>query len=188
LLDRLEAQLRPESLLLGLGALLALTLLALHLYLLGPGVARYRELAARQAEVRLRDARAEAASTANATAALEAQLSTLRERLGAGGFALAAQEAESWIIDRLNDASLRHGVRLRSVDPAAPGGLLGFSELPFEVEAEGGFFALFAWLHAVETELRPLVVQRLELARAAETGHVRLSLRIAAYQPVGAES
>lgn len=187
-LDRLEAQLRPETQLAAMAALLGLTLLALHLYVIRPGLAQYRELSGREAEAGLLEATAGAASATNEIAVLEGELTALRERVRTGGLALPAQEAEAWIIARLNEASLLHGVRLRSVAPAAPRSPLGFRELPFEVEAAGTFFSLYAWLHALETELRPLVVQRFELAPDAEAGGVRLRLRVVAYEPPGTEA
>jgi Tfp pilus assembly protein PilO len=182
-LEELERQLRPEAWRALLGALLLLTLLAAYLYVLKPTLAHYRELARGWSPDAVASSEDRAASTSAEIERLERELVALDERIYGGPSRLPREQIESHVIDRLDRLSASRDVRLESVKPGDAGEILGFEELPYDVNVAGDYFALFDWLEAVEDELRPMVVKRFEMAPAARSDRVGMKLRLVSYRP-----
>ena len=184
-LDRLLGSLRPESALAALGALVALTLLGGHLYLIKPSLAKLNALDVEGARDTLENVTAAVAEGEVAIAALEAELAALRDRLYGGPSDLPPEKTESYIIDRLDRISERHAVELVSVKPGDGKEVLMFDEMLYEVEVKGRYFALVEWLRETEQELRPMVVNEFDLKPEPKGGRVAMKLRLASYRPSG---
>jgi type IV pilus assembly protein PilO len=181
--EQLLSDLRPES---ALGAMLTLgtlVLLAGYLYLLGPSLAKFRELESKGPQTTLANFSKAQADGQLAVAALEEELEQLRKRLYGGPADLPIEKTESYIIDRLDRISGRHAIELVSVKPGEAKEVLMFDEFLYEVEIEGDFFALVAWLREVERDLRPMVVNQFDLKPAAGDEVVAMKLRLASYRP-----
>ena len=182
-LGALDAQLRPEAWLGVMAAVVVLTLLGAYLYLLGPSLARYRELARSWSADELVSAEVRAAAIDAEIAELEQALVGLDDRIYGSSSGLPREQIESHIIAQLDELSNRRDVRLASVKPGLTGDVLSFEELPYDVDVSGDYFTLFDWLGAVENELRPLAVKRFEMRPAGRTDHVQLQLRLVSYRP-----
>ena len=63
-----------------------------------------------------------------------------------------------------------------------------FDELLYNVDVEGGFFALYDWLQEVEGALRPMAVKIFEMTGTNESERVKLNLRLVPYRPQGGVS
>jgi Tfp pilus assembly protein PilO len=183
--DQLLGTLRPEAALAALGALVALTLLAGHLYVIKPSLTKLRALDIEGSRDSLENVTAAVAEGEVAIATLEVELAELRDRLYGGPSDLPPEKTESYIIDRLDRISEQHAVELVSVRPGDGKEVLMFDELLYEVEVKGRFFALVAWLREMEDELRPMVVNEFELRPESEAGSVAMKLRLASYRPSG---
>ena len=106
----------------------------------------------------------------------------LRTRLYGGSSAVPLREMESYVIQTLDRISARHDVELVGVRPREIGQVLMFDELPYDVEVTGSYLRLWDWLRAIETELRPMVVNSYELSRTQSADPVSLTLRLVAFR------
>ena len=182
-LDQLLQQLRLEAWLGVMAVSTVLTLLGAYLYLLSPNWNRFQELAADTAPLTLAETEVRAQERTLEIATLEGDLLDVRKALFGGSVEIPPEQMESYVIDRLADLSSRSDLRLIAVKPGDPGSLLMFEELPYDVEVVGSYFALHDWLHAVEDELRPLVVKRFEMRPAARGSEpVAMSVRLVSYR------
>jgi Tfp pilus assembly protein PilO len=181
--EQLVNDLRPESALGAMLALGALVLLGGHLYLLGPSLAKFREVESKGPQATLESLTGALADGRLAVTALEAELEQLRKRLYGGPADLPIEKTESYIIDRLDRISGQHGIELVSVKPGEAKEVLMFDEFLYEVEVKGDFFALAAWLQEVEEDLRPMVLNQFNLKPQADREGVAMKLRLASYRP-----
>jgi Tfp pilus assembly protein PilO len=181
--EQLVNDLRPESALAAMLALGALVLLGGHLYLLGPSLAKFRELESKGPETTLESLTGALADGRLAVTALEGELEQMRERLYGGPADLPIEKTESYIIGRLDRISERHAVELVSVKPGEAKEVLMFDEFLYEVEVKGDFFALVDWLREVEQDLRPMVMNQFNLQPVADREAVSMKLRLASYRP-----
>jgi Tfp pilus assembly protein PilO len=186
--EQLLNDLRPEAALAAMLALGALVLLGGHLYLLGPSFAKFRELESKGPQTTLESLTGALADGRLAVTALEEELEQLRKRLYGGPADLPIEKTESYIIDRLDRISGRHGIELVSVKPGEAKEVLMFDEFLYEVEVKGDFFALVAWLREVEEDLRPMVLNQFNLKPEAKREAVAMKLRLASYRPRGGVS
>lgn len=184
-LDRLLREARPQTLLMGMAAIAALTLLAGHLYVVKPSLARIEALETGGTRATVESLRSEAEEADRSIGATQLQLEQLRRRLFGGPSDLPPEKVESYIVDRLDRISARHAVELVSVKPGDAKRVLMFDELLYEVEVKGEFFALVAWLWELEDELRPLVVNGFDMRPTARGAWVGMKLRLASYRPAG---
>ena len=173
----------PRTLLLAMGATIVLTLLAGHLYVVKPSLVRLRSLDAEGGQASVEALRSDASARSVAIEASRAQLEEISGELYGGPSDQPAEKVESYIVDRLDSLSVRHAVELVSVEPGEAQSVLMFDEWLYEVEVEGEFLALAAWLGEIENELRPMVVNGFELRPAQQTPWVRMRLRLASYRP-----
>jgi len=182
-LEQLLNDLRPESALVAMLALGALVLLGGHLYLLRPSLANFREVESKGPQATLESLTGALADGRLAVTALETELEQLRKRLYGGPADLPIEKTESYIIDRLDRISGRHGIELVSVKPGEAKEVLMFDEFLYEVEVKGDFFALVAWLREVEEDLRPMVVNEFNVKPEPQRESVAMKLRLASYRP-----
>ena len=178
----------PRTLFGAMAAVAGLTLLAGHLYVVKPSLARLHALESGGSQATVETLRAETAQMELSIAATQQQLGDLQGRLYGGPSDLPPEKMESYIVDRLDHISARHAVELVSVKPGHAQRVLMFDELLYEVEVEGEFFALTSWLWDLEEELRPLVVNGFDLRPLAQGPWVGMRLRLASYRPLGGVS
>ena len=184
-LEERLGQVRPQALLAAMVSLVLLTLLAGHLYVLKPSLARLRSLETGGSDADLASAEARVAEAGLAITTTELALTSLRDELYGGPSDLPPEKTESYIIDRLDRISQRHAVELISVSPGDASPLLMFEEVLYEVEVQGRFFELVAWLLDLEQELRPLVVNEFRMTPEPKGERVGVKLRLASYRPSG---
>lgn len=182
-LDTLVANTRPESLLAAVGTLAALTLLAGYLYVLKPSLGALGALEEGQPAASLESLQAEFTSNGVALADAKRELGELRSQLFGGPADLPPEKAESYIVERLDRTAEHHAIELLGVRPGESKQVLMFDELLYEVEVEGEFFALVAWLREIEQELRPLVINEFGMKPRGQGVRVGMKLRLASYRP-----
>jgi Tfp pilus assembly protein PilO len=182
-IDQLLNGLRPQSALAAMLALGALVLVGGHLYLVGPSLAEFRELASNGPQATLESVTGAIADGGLAITALEEEIGQLQRRLYGGPSDLPIEKTESYIIDRLDRISERHEIELVSVKPGTAKKVLMFDEFLYEVEVKGDFFALVEWLREVEEDLRPMVLNEFNLKPEPQWESVMMKLRLASYRP-----
>lgn len=183
LLDRLVEETTPRTLVGAMGAIVAMTLLAGHLYVVKPSLASLRQLEGGDAQGAVARLTAEADTAERAIGTTRGALAALSEELYGGTSQLPPERVESYIVDRLDQISARHAVELVSVKPGEAKQVLMFDELLYEVEVKGQFSSLVAWLWELEDELRPLVVNGFDMHPTARGAWVGMKLRLASYRP-----
>ncbi len=188
MLSRLAKQVRPEALTAGSVALVALMSLAAYIYVLKPSLKEYRGLLRDRATATVGLRSDGGRGAAPTPAALSQEVEELRTRLYGGSSAVPLREMESYVIQTLDRISARHDVELVGVRPREIGQVLMFDELPYDVEVTGSYLRLWDWLRAIETELRPMVVNSYELSRTQSADPVSLTLRLVAYRAREPES
>ncbi len=177
LLRRLELR----SLLLLGGGLALVAALAWQLVLREP-VRSYRALVAERGESAQDVARERAGLDRQALEAAAARVAALEHELYGAGPPVPVSQMASHVIGRLDGQAREFQVRLSGVKPDTPGEVLGFVEVPFDVQVEGDYPRLIAWLEAVERELRPMVVKRFRMEPVAGDGRIRMDLRVVSYR------
>ncbi len=187
-MDDLLKQLNRRQLTIIGGGLLALLVAALLTYVVQP---RFKEYRATHASFTLLEA------TTGSSAGLDAQVIELRahvevlERTFHGDMAnLPLKQMEAFIIGRLQGISWGNDVQFVGVQPA-DGGLSGpFRELLFNVELQGQYFDVFAWLEAVREQLGFVVIKQFEMSPINQVGidepELQVSLTMASYRWVEA--
>ncbi len=187
-MDDLLKQLSRRQLTMIGGGLLALLAAALLTYVVQP---RFKEFRATHASFTLLEA------TTGSSAGLDAQVTELRahvevlERTFHGDMAnLPLKQMEAFIIGRLQGISWGNDVQFVGVQPA-DGGLSGpFRELLFNVELQGQYFDVFAWLEAVREQLGFVVIKQFEMSPINQSGvgepELQVSLTMASYRWVEA--
>jgi Tfp pilus assembly protein PilO len=180
--DTLVANTRPESLLAGVAAIALLTLLAGYLYVLEPSLTALGALEAGQPAASLESLQREFAANGVALTESERRLAALRDQLFGGPADLPPEKAEAYIVDRLDRTAASHAIELLGVRPGESKQVLMFDELLYEVEVEGEFFALVAWLREIERELRPLVINEFAMQPRTRSSRVAMKLRLASYR------
>ncbi len=187
-MDGLLKQLDRRQLSMIGGGTLALLVVALLTYVVQP---RFKEFRAASDSLML------LAATSQSDVGLDTQLTTLRdhvevlERAFHGDMAnLPLKQMEAFIIGRLQGISWRNDVQFIGVQPE-DGGLSGqFSELLFNVELQGRYFDIFAWLEAVREQLGFVVIKQFEMTPITRTGmdepELQVSLTMASYRWVEA--
>ena len=170
------------------GGVLALVAIALLTYAVLP---QFKAFRAAHASFSLLEATTENGS------GLDAQLTTLRtdvevlERDLHGDMAnLPLKQMEAYIIGRLQGISWRNDVQFIGVQPADGALSEQFSELLFNVELQGQYFDVFAWLESVREELGFVVIKQFEMTPVNQSGEeqpeLQVNLTMASYRRVEA--
>ena len=161
---------------------LALIAVAAWQFLLRDQVKSYRELLASRDESAHSVALERAAVAPETLAAAEARVAELEKQIYGAGPAVPTSQMASHVIGRLDGLARDFGVRLAGVKPGAHGEVLGFAEVPFDVQVEGDYLRLMGWLGRVEGELHPMVVKRFRIEPLADAGLLRMELRVVSYR------
>jgi type IV pilus assembly protein PilO len=173
---------QPRIVALVMLAALGLTLLGSYLYLLKGPMADFS---------RLREQRATSVEELNkenrdldgaAIVRLERQIETLKDRLYGKGGSLSPSDMVPYVIGQLDRIARHQGVQLESVKPGEMQTVLMFEEVPFDVQVQGAYRPIYAWLQEVERELRPMVVKQFRITPASNSGRLQMTLRIVSYR------
>jgi Tfp pilus assembly protein PilO len=141
-----------------------------------------------------------AASTLAAQAAgatLDPQLAQENEQVAALGRRLhgamadvPARELEAIVVGRLQSVSWRHGVELASVRPGRGEEVQSFEELLFDVELNGRYADLYAWLEDLHDVVGFVAIKSIAIQRSGDDGDgaapkLRATLTLASYRALG---
>jgi hypothetical protein len=114
-------------------------------------------------------------------------ITTLNRNLHGEMADVPARELEAVVVGRLQNVSWRHQVELVSVRPGHGEQVDMFEELLFDVELNGGYGDLYAWLQDLRGELGFVVIKNFAVQRVGEdnaTRQLRATLTLAAYRTV----
>lgn len=183
MMDQILEQIPPRVLMIMLSGALVIAVLASHSYLFKGQLAELVRLRGLKSE-------SETAVTAQQAAVREGELSiverdveALQARLYGRGPRPGSSQMVAHIIARLDQISARRSVSLDSVKPGHQSEVLSYTEVPFDVQVQGDYFDLFAWLQDAEVELRPLVVKQFELSPSSGGGSLlHMKLRVVSYR------
>lgn len=176
----LLGRLRPGVALALAGSLLALTLLASHLYVIKRPLAEYRRL--RSTRSLLEAEISGGAQRPGEIEQLSREVEALERSLQRGSQSSPPDRLVAHIVDQLDRISGHHEVQLVGVRPGKSKRAFMFEEVPFEVELTGRYFSLYDWLREVERELGPMVVKQYEVHPDRER-LARMKLTMVSYQP-----
>lgn len=187
-MDDLLKQLSQRQLRMIGGGMLALVAVALLTYAVQP---RFKAFRAARASLVLLDATTENGAGLDAQlSGLRAQVEVLERELHGDMANLPLKQMEAFIIGRLQGISWRHDVQFVGVQPQDGGLSEQFSELLFDVELQGRYFDVFAWLEAVREELGFVVIKQFEVTPIGRTGmeepELQVNLTMASYRRVEA--
>ncbi len=167
------------------GALLLVTAL-LFTYVLLPSIKAYRQDVAalqilEQVAVQGQDIGMQLERAAEEVSALNRELN--------GDMAnLPENELEAFVVGRLQTISWRNDVELQSIAPRSGDRTQDFVESLFDVELNGNYFDLFAWLGEIKNELGFIVIKEYQMRPLEDVAaDPRLSVRltIASYRLSG---
>ena len=99
--------------------------------------------------------------------ATRTELGMLEQKLRGDTEDLPINQMESYLIGRLQGLSWGTDIELVSVKPGNATQVLGFDELAFQVEVQGEYHALYAWLRELADKLGFVLVKHYEIAPVA---------------------
>ncbi|HUO82313.1 MAG TPA: GspMb/PilO family protein [Gammaproteobacteria bacterium] len=182
-MNNLLARLDPKRLPLLAGGITLLACVTLSVYLVLP---QYRTWRAASTE---RDGLELSVQAAPSVAAehlrLVGEVQALETALRGDAGSMPEQALEAFVIGRLQDLSWRRGVDLVSVQPMPPGTVGAIRETTFQLELEGGYAELRAWLGDIGGELGFVTIRQLALVPQDGEGddpRLRAALILAAYR------
>jgi Tfp pilus assembly protein PilO len=172
--------------LLGSGVLLLLVAL-LSTRAVRPALKAYRSA---QSAVSAVSAQANGAGLDPQLAQESEQVAELGRRLHDEMADVPARELEAVVVGRLQNVSWRHGVELASVRPGRGEGVQSFEELLFDVEVNGRYADLYAWLEDLHQELAFVAIKSIVIQRSGDDGDgatpkLRATLTLASYRALG---
>jgi hypothetical protein len=151
--------------------------LAATLYIVKPDYLAYRNLI--ESRHQLESQTGDIGEIRNRIAATRAQVDVLKQQLLGDTDELPLNRMESYLIGRLQGVSWGTDIELVSVKPGDSTQVLGFDELAFEVEVQGDYHALYAWLRALRDKLGFILVKHYDIAPLAGNGKDdRLQMRL----------
>ncbi len=176
-------QVQPRMLILLLGSVVVLTATGAYLYLFKNDLKEMKELRRIYSQSVKTVSIQEQALDEFDLDQLRQQVIDLKSRLYGKRANMHPGQMVSSIIGELDVVATRNSVRLLGVTPGARAELLGFEEVPFDVEVKGRYFDLYNWLQDAERELRPMVVKQFHLIPSSPGDDVRMELRVVSYRP-----
>lgn len=177
---QITSQLPVRTLAIVLVAILGMTGLAGHLYVLKKPTA---ELSQTKDEFfNLRRAHPTGEPVEDRIGQVSAEVAALREKLQGAGPQLAANEMVAFVIGRLDRLARHQQVQLVSVQPGDIAQVFDFDEIPFHVEVVGGYFRLVDWLQDAERELGPMIVKSFDISPASGDELRRMRLTMVSYR------
>lgn len=179
-------QIHPRMLAILMLAVLGMTVLAAYLYLFKQPYTDYAQLRTVRVQAVEDVASVQQDMESGQIALLERHVAGLEDRLYGKGSRLPPSQMVSYIIGQLDRISVRHAVQLMSVKPGGVEQVLMFEEVPFDIQVQGAYFDLFAWLEDMERELRPMVLKKFEITPPRKDGALNMQLRLVSYRSVEA--
>lgn len=88
-------------------------------------------------------------------------------------------------ISAVDQAAKRHGVTLIGAIPGPARATLLFEEIPFDIEASGGYQALINWMKDIERTMPTLSIVRFEIRSGEPLAPLAMTFRIATYRLPG---
>ncbi|MGD8615468.1 MAG: type 4a pilus biogenesis protein PilO [Gammaproteobacteria bacterium] len=176
-MDALLEKIRPRTVMIGMVSVLLLVSGGAFAYVLVPAYKTYLKSEREQAALEM------AVESGNALqkelVALRQDVEDLSRTLHGDMANLPEKELEAFILGRLQRISWENRIELVSVKPRKGAVVQTFRELLFDVEINGHYFDLFAWLQDLARELGFVVVKQYIL-RPLESGKEspRLSARL----------
>lgn len=117
-------------------------------------------------------------------AVLQADSAALARTLGAGTAGPAAPMVVQLIAD-VSALAARHQVTLGGTAPLAEKKTVVFEQSGIEASASGRYADLLAWMEAIENSRPNLAIDGFSMQAGETPGQVNITLRIAAYRPLG---
>jgi Tfp pilus assembly protein PilO len=151
-------------------------------FLLREQVQDYRTLVSERGQSADEVARERVGLDGSVLAPTESDVARLESELYGSTPAVPVSQMASHVIGLLDGLADRFSVRLAGVKPGATGEVLGFTEVPFDVQVHGEYPRLIAWLEAAEKGLRPLVVKQFRIEPVADGDELRMELRVVSYR------
>lgn len=174
------ARMAPRQLQLLLAGVLAILAALLWTFAIRAPLAT---LKAQQTErTRLESAGADPRRAALEEIALTSQIAAIEGQLGLQGQRLGAEQARIRLIDGVQASAGRHAVTLRSVTPAPARMLARFEELPVDVQANGSYAAVQAWLHELDGAAPTAAVLSFDMAAGVQASERLVNVKVAVYQ------
>lgn len=164
------------------GGLLLIVVAALWFYALRAPLAGLRTVRAEHA--RLAGSGGDPRLLAAQLALLRADSAALGRTVGAATSGKAAPLVVQLIAD-VSGLAARHQVTLGGSSPMAEKKTVGFEQSGVEVSASGRYADLVAWLDAIEKARPNLAIDGFNMQPGDTPGQVNITLRIAAYRPLG---
>lgn len=165
------------------GGTLAVLVALLSMNAVRPQLKAYR--AAIAAESTLRTARAGEPPLEQQLTQEHDAIDALGERLHGEMADVPVRDLEAVVVGRLQGVSWRHDVELVSVRPGRGEQVEMFEELLFDVELNGRYGDLYAWLQDLRGELGFVVIKEFSVQRADDgpaPAKLRATLTLAAYR------
>ncbi|MEQ1531410.1 MAG: type 4a pilus biogenesis protein PilO [Methylococcales bacterium] len=175
----LQQQVQPTMLLVLMVSIILMTGLAGYLYVLKHTIIDYKQ--AQQTIQILKDEISTGVSLPEQITASQKTVVELQQKLYGLTPELPLHQKIAFVIGRLDAISAQHKVTLQSVKPGEVTTIFMFRELPFNIEINGSYTRLFAWLQQVEQDLGPIVVKDFAIQPEPIEGSVTVTLSLVSY-------
>lgn len=116
-------------------------------------------------------------------AQLDADVETLSTRLGLKSVHPAPAQMLVTLVGDINRLALAHGITVNGVTPAADTQTMVFDGVGLELDANGTYGALLAWMAAIESAQANIAIAGFDMQPAKAPGQINIKIRIAAYRP-----
>ncbi len=117
--------------------------------------------------------------------ALEQQVSQLTRQIHGKAPPLPTNQLIAHMIGELGRLAAQHQLDLLSVQPGETYEVRMFKALPFDLQVEGKYSALYAWLIDVEQYLGPLIVDHFRLEPKDDAERILMQLKLSSYRVQG---
>lgn len=116
-------------------------------------------------------------------AQLDTEIKTLSTRLGLGATHPAPAKMLLTLMGDVNRLALAHGITVNGVTPSQDVQTMVFDQVGFELDANGSYSALLAWMAAIEATQVNIAIAGFDMEPGKSAGQIHLKIRIAAYRP-----
>ena len=180
MIEFIQENINPRSLILLLVSIILLTLTAAYFYLFKSQLVTYQQ---KQCTLQLLQEESSRGTPIDTEIVkIKSDIESLNQRLRGSGPRLPVNQMIPYVIGRLDLIADNHDVKLISVKPGDSMEILMFKEIPFHIEINGSYFDLFSWLHETETELGPMIVKQFTIKLRPPSNELTMNLVMVAYQ------
>lgn len=139
--------------------------------------------AVRAEQQRLQAGGADPRPLAAQLAQLDADIVAVSTRMGLGAAHPAPATMLVTLMGDVNRLALAHGITVNAVTPSQDVQTMVFDQVGFELDANGSYTALLAWMAAIEAAQVNIAIAGFEMEPAKAAGQIHARIRIAAYRP-----